>query len=117
MMKIVIVVSCIIVLVLFFFFARVPVSLTTDEVSDAVSDAISESNISVDEDIVQKVVLKSVDILENRQSKRIRYLASAYLVIWLVFMLYVLRIIQQQKRLDQRLSQLEQDTPTSQDDE
>lgn len=114
MMKIVIIVCGLIVLVLFVFVVRVPVSLTIDEVSEAVSDAISKSNISVDEDIVEQSVLQTVEILEKRQSKRIRYLASAYFVIWLVFMLYVVRVVQQQRKLDQRLSQLEQDTSGSQ---
>lgn len=109
MMKIVVIVCGLIVLTLFFFAARVPVSLTSDEVSRGVSDAISEENISVDEDIVEKAVLKSVEKLEKRQSTRLKYLASAYIVVWLVFMLYVIRVAMQQRKLDQRLSQLEQE--------
>ena len=117
MMKIVIIVCGLIVLTLFIFAARVPVSLTSDEVSRGVSDAISEENISVDEDIVEKAVLKSVEKLEKRQSTRLKYLAAAYIVVWLVFMLYVIRVAMQQRKLDQRLSQLEQDTPNSKDSE
>ena len=113
MMKIVIIVCGLIVLTLFIFAARVPVSLTADEVSRGVSDAIAESKVSVDEDIVEKAVLKSVEKLEERQSTRLKYLASAYVVVWLVFMLYVVRVAMQQRKLDQRLSQLEQDTPIS----
>ena len=116
MMKIVIIVCGLIVLTLFIFAARVPVSLTSEEVSRAVTDAISESNMSVDEDIVEKAVLQSVEILEKRQSSRLKYLASAYIVVWLVFMLYVIRVALQQRKLDQRLSQLEQDsTPNSEE--
>ena len=117
MMKIVIIVCGLIVLTLFFFAARVPVSLTSDEVSRGVSDAISEENISVDEDIVEKAVLKSIEKLEKRQSTRLKYLVSAYIVVWLVFMLYVIRVAMQQRKLDQRLSQLEQDTPNSEESE
>lgn len=115
MMKIFIIVCGLIVLTLFIFAARVPVSLTSDEVSRSVTDAISESNLSVDEDIVEKAVLQSVEKLEKRQSSRLKYLASAYIVVWLVFMLYTIRVALQQQKLDQRLSQLEQDTEATEE--
>ena len=53
--------------------------------------------------------------LEKGQSTRLKYLAAAYFVIWLVFMLYLLRLGQQQQALDKRLAQLEQtsDAPSS----
>ena len=99
MMKIVIIVCGLIVLTLFIFATRVPVSLTSEEVSRSVTDAIAESNLSVDEDIVEKAVLQSVEVLEKRQSSRLKYLASAYIVVWLVFMLYVIRVVLQQRKI------------------
>lgn len=106
MMKIVIIISFLIVLG-FFFFATLPVSLTGDEVSEAVSNVVSKSEVAVDEDLAEQLALQLVDELENEQSKRLKYLASAYLVIWLVFMLYLLRLGKQHQTLAQRLSQLE----------
>ena len=66
--------------------------------------------MSVDEDVLEKAVQLSVAKLEKGQSRRLKYLASAYLVIWLVFVLYVLQLDRQQQELDKRLAQLEQDS-------
>lgn len=107
-MKILVLASFVIVLGLFLFVNQVPVDITPDKVSAAVSEAVSKSEVPVDEDIVEQVVLSSIEVLEKGQSTRLKYLASAYLVIWLVFMLYVLRLGKQQQALDQRLAQLEQ---------
>lgn len=106
-MRMVILASFLIVLG-FFLATRVPVTLTADEVAGAVSDAIAEAQAPVDEERVEQVVRRSIEKLEAAQRYRLKYLAGAYFVIWLVFMLYVLRLGQQQKALDQRLAQLEQ---------
>jgi len=111
-MKILVLASFVIVLGLFLFLTQVPVDITPEKVSAAVSEAVSKSDVPVDEDIVEQVVLSSIEVLEKGQSTRLKYLASAYLVIWLVFMLYVLRLGQQQQQLDQRLAQLEQTSVT-----
>lgn len=111
-MKILVLASFVIVLGLFLFLTQVPVDITPEKVSAAVSEAVSKSEVTVDEDIVEQVVLSSIEVLEKGQSKRLKYLAAAYLVIWLVFMLYVLRLGQQQQQLDQRLAQLEQTSVT-----
>ena len=108
-MKIAVLVSFLVVLVVFFFVAQVPVTLTSNEVDKAISEATVESGVSVDEDIVAQVVQLSVSKLEKGQSTRLKYLAAAYLVIWLVFVLYVLQLERQQQDLDKRLAQLEQD--------
>lgn len=107
-MRILVFVSFVIVLGLFLFTTQVPVDITPEKVSAAVSEAVSKSEVPVDEEVVEQVVLDSIAVLEKGQSTRLKYLASAYLVIWLVFMLYVLRLGQQQQALDQRLAQLEQ---------
>lgn len=105
-MRIIILASFLILLALFLT-TQIPVTLTADEVSGAVSDAIAEAQVNVDEDEVNAVVQLSIERLETAQRNRLKYLAGAYFVVWLVFMLYVLRIGQRQKALDKRLSQLE----------
>lgn len=106
-MRILILASFLIVLALFLT-TQVPVTLTADEVSGAVSDAIAEAQVNVDEEEVTAAVQQlAVAKLEAAQRNRLKYLTGAYFVIWLVFMLYVLRIGQQQKALDKRLAQLE----------
>ncbi len=100
--------SCVVVLGLFLFATQVPVSITQNKVAGAVSDAISKSEVPVDEEIVEQAVIDSLKILEKGQRRRLTYLFAAYIVIWLVFILYVLRLEQQQQLLDQRLAQLEQ---------
>ncbi len=107
-MKIAILVSFLAVLIIFFFVAQVPITLTSDEVAKAVSEATSASGVAVDEEVLERAVQLSVAKLEEGQRTRLKYLASAYLVIWLVFILYVLYLERQQQELDKRLSQLEQ---------
>ncbi|MDE0685997.1 MAG: CcmD family protein [Candidatus Poribacteria bacterium] len=106
-MKILILASFLVVLVLFIFATQVPVDITPDKVSGAVSEAISQAEVPVDEEVVEQAVISSIEILEKAQRTRLKYLAAAYIVIWLVFMLYVLRLGQQQQQLDKRLAQLE----------
>lgn len=106
-MRIFVLASFVAVLGLYLFATQVPINITSDKVAAAVSDAISESEVPVDEDIVEKVVLRSLEKLDAGQRTRLTYLFAAYIVIWLVFMLYVLRLEQQQQLLDQRLAQLE----------
>ena len=109
-MKIVVLASFLVVLGVFIFATQVPITLTEDEVAKAVTEASSESELPVDEDLLAEAVRLSVAKLEKAQSTRLKYLASAYLVIWLVFILYVLHLERQQQELDKRLAQLEQDS-------
>ena len=108
-MKIAVLVSFLVVLGLFIFATQVPITLTEDEVAKAIGEVSSESELAVDEDLLAQAVQLSVAKLEKAQSTRLKYLASAYLVIWLVFILYVLRLERQQQALDKRLAQLEQE--------
>lgn len=86
---------------------QVPIAITGDEVLAAVNDAIAETHAQVDKTEVGQVVSKSIEKLEERQKRRLKFLVSAYFVIWLVFSLYVLRIARAQSQLRQRLDQLE----------
>lgn len=108
-MRIVVLVSFLVVLVVFFFLTQVPSTLTPDEIAKAVSEATAASGMSVDEELLEQAMQLSVAKLEKAQSTRLKYLAAAYLVIWLVFVLYVLQLERQQQELDKRLAQLEQD--------
>lgn len=111
-MKISVLASFVVVLALFIFATQVPVDITPEKVSAAVSEATSQSEVPVDEEVVEQAVKNSITILEKGQRTRLKYLAAAYIVIWLVFMLYVLRLGQQQQQLDKRLAQLEQTSVT-----
>ena len=112
-MKIAVLASFLLILGVFIFATQVPVSLTEDEVAKAVEAANSESGSLVDEDVLAQAVQRSVAKLEKAQSTRLKYLASAYFVIWLVFILYILYVERQQQALDKRLAQLEQEADAS----
>lgn len=109
-MRITIIVSSVIVLGLLFATIQVP-TLDQNTVNQAIDEAISQINVDPeDKDIVEKAVFLTVEKLETGQRRRLKFLVSAYLVIWLVFMLYLLRLGKQQQTLDQRISQLEEET-------
>ena len=112
-MKIAVLVSFLVILGVFLFATQVPVTLTEDEVAKAIGEAVSESAVPVDEDILAAAVQLSIAKLEKAQSTRLKYLASAYFVIWFVFILYVLHLERKQQELDKRLTQLEQESDDS----
>ncbi len=115
-MRIVIFLSFLIVIGFIFLAIQVP-TLDSEKIDVAIKEAISESQVTTeDEDTVRQAVALSIEKLETAQRKRLKYLVSAYLVIWLVFMLYLLRLGRQQQALDQRLAQLEHQTSDSQDE-
>ena len=90
-----------------FMFSKIPVAITQDEVSIAVSDAIAETNAQVDEmEIEQIVIQKVVETLEDRQKRRLKFLVSAYFIVWLIFGLYALHLAKVQNQLHKRLEQL-----------
>ena len=90
-----------------FLLSQIPVAITQDEVSIAVSDAIAETNAQVDEmKIEQLVTQKAVEKLEVRQKKRLKFLVSAYFIIWLIFSLYALHLAKMQSQLRKQLEQL-----------
>ena len=102
----------ILLLIFFIFFgaflgSQVLITITQDEVFAAIGDAIAETQAQVDETEVEQVVSKSIEKLEARQRRRLKFLVSAYFIIWLIFSLYVLRIARTQTQLRQRLDQLE----------
>ena len=103
-------ITVLIVFVLFFglfIFSQIPVAITQDEVSTAVSDAIAQTNAQVDEmEIEQLVTQKAVEKLEDRQKRRLKFLVSAYFIVWLIFGLYALHLAKMQNRLHKRLEQL-----------
>ncbi len=109
-MRIVIVLSCLIVIGFLFSAIQVPI-IDIAKVEEAINDVKSISQVNIaDEDTLKKTVNLIVKELESDQRTRLKYLVSAYLIIWLVFMLYLLRLGRQQQALDQRLAQLENET-------
>ena len=103
-------ITVLIVFVVFFglfLFSQIPVDITQDEVSIAVSDAIAETNAQVDEmEIEQLVIQKVVEKLEARQKRRLKFLVSAYFIIWLIFGFYALYLAKMQNQLHKRFEQL-----------
>ena len=90
-----------------FLLSQIPVAITQDEVSTAVSDTIAETNAQVDEMEVERLVAeKAVEKLEARQKRRLKFLVSAYFIIWLIFSLYALHLAKIQNQLRKRLEQL-----------
>ena len=90
-----------------FMFSQLPVAITQDDVSTAVSDAIAETNAQVDEmEVEQLVIQKAVEKLEDRQKRRLKFLVSAYFIIWLIFGLYALHLAKMQNQLYKQLEQL-----------
>ena len=115
-MRIIIIFSFLIVIALVFLAIQVP-TLDEKKVDAAIMEAISASQVAMEnQDTVKQAVTLTIENLEMAQQKRLKYLVSAYLVIWLVFMLYLVRLGKQQSKLDQRLSQLEQDTPNTEEE-
>ncbi|MBI1923591.1 CcmD family protein [Candidatus Poribacteria bacterium] len=98
-----------------FTLSQVPVTIPPDEVLAAIDDAVAEMNLKQVEDSrngvdmteVEQLVNAATAKLEARQVKRLKYLISAYFVIWLVFILYALRLAQTQDQLRKRLEQLQ----------
>jgi CcmD family protein len=90
-----------------FILSQIPVAITQDEISTAVSDAIAETNAQVDEmEVEQLVAQKAIEKLEARQKKRLKFLVSAYSILWLIFSLYALHLAKMQNQLRKRLEQL-----------
>ncbi len=115
-MRIVIVLSCIIVLIFIFMTIQVP-TIDVKKIEDAIKNVKSVSTERVqDEEVLKKTVISIVKQLEKDQQTRLKYLVSAYLVIWLVFMLYLVRVGKQQQVLDKRLAQIELEASNSQDE-
>ncbi len=108
-MRIVIVLSCIIVLIFLFMTIQVP-TIDVEIIENVINNVLSISEDKVEnEAALKKTVILIVKQLETDQQTRLKYLVAAYIVIWLVFMLYLVRLGKQQQVLDQRLAQLEQD--------
>ncbi|RKU30792.1 hypothetical protein C6497_03700 [Candidatus Poribacteria bacterium] len=111
LIRITIIVSFVIVLGLVVSAIQVP-TVDQAKVNEAIEQTISQINVTPEyRNTLEKAVFTTVKTLEKNQRKRLRFLVSAYLVIWLVFMLYLLRLGKQQQTLDQRISQLEEETP------
>lgn len=109
-MRIIIIISFLIFLGLLFATIQVP-TLDNDKVKVVIKEVIDEAQVTPEtESSVEEAAILIVDKLESAQRRRLKFLVSAYLVIWLVFMLYLLRLGKQQQILDRRISQFEEES-------
>jgi len=92
-----------------FVFGDIPMIITSDEVSMALGESIDEAVgiLIVNEAKVEMLVKQSVAKLEQRQAKRLKYLVSAYFVIWLMFFVYTFWLVRVQVELLKRLELVE----------
>ena len=92
-----------------FVFGDIPMIITSDEVSMALGESIDEAvGIPiVNEAKVEMLVKQSVAKLEELQAKRLKYLVSAYFVIWLMFFVYTFWLVRVQAELLKRLELVE----------
>ena len=68
---------------------RQPDIIVPDErIETAVSDILG-NDIQYDETEIQQIVTQAIQILNDGQSRRLKYLISAYFVAWLILMLYI----------------------------
>ncbi|HHZ89779.1 TPA: CcmD family protein [Candidatus Poribacteria bacterium] len=93
-----------------FVLGQTPVTITSDEISMALAESIDEvaGGMIVNEAKVEMLVKKSVAKLEQRQIKRLKYLVSAYFVIWLIFVVYTFRLVRVQAELLKRVELIEE---------
>ena len=92
--------------------SQVPISLTEDEILLAIDYAIAETDAVVDEtEVLERVKEEVVGQLETRQKRRLKFLTAAYFIIWLIFILYALRLSQTQEQLRRQLDGLQANPP------
>ena len=87
----------------------IPIVITSDEVSMALGESIDQAlGIPiVNEATVEMLVKQSVAKLEQRQAKRLKYLVSAYFVIWLMLFVSTFWLVRVQAALLKRLELVE----------
>lgn len=92
-----------------FVLKEIPVIITSDEVSMVLGESIDEAVgvTIVDESRVEMLVKQSVAKLEYRQAIRLKYLVSAYFVIWLIFFVYTFWLLRVQSELLKRIELIE----------
>ena len=85
---------------------RQPDIIVPDErIETAVSD-ILVNDIQYDETEIQQIVTQAIQILNDGQSRRLKYLISAYFVAWLILMLYIFHLSRKQEQLQTELDLL-----------
>ena len=85
---------------------RQPDIIVPDErIETAVSDILG-NDIQYDETEIQQIVTQAIQILNDGQSRRLKYLISAYFVAWLILMLYIFHLSRKQEQLQTELDLL-----------
>ena len=86
---------------------RQPDIIVPDErIETAVSDILG-NDIQYDETEIQQIVTQAIQILNDGQSRRLKYLISAYFVAWLILMLYIFHLSRKQEQLQTELDLLD----------
>ena len=77
-----------------------------ERIETAISDVLG-NEIKYDRAEVYGIVVKVVEQLNEGQSRRIKYLITAYFFVWLILILYLFRLKQQYTRLHKQIQRLE----------
>ncbi|MAE20695.1 hypothetical protein CMK12_17500 [Candidatus Poribacteria bacterium] len=76
-----------------------------ERIETTVSDILG-NDTQYDETEIQQIVTQAIQILNDGQSRRLKYLISAYFVVWLILMLYIFHLSQKQEQLQTELDLL-----------
>ena len=77
-----------------------------ERIEVAVSDILG-NDTQYDETEIQQIVTQVIKILNDGQSRRLKYLISAYFVVWLILMLYIFHLNRKQEQLQTELDLLD----------
>ena len=77
-----------------------------ERIETAISDVLG-NEIKYDRAEVYGIVVKVVELLNEGQSRRIKYLITAYFFVWLILILYLFRLKQQYAHLHKQIQQLD----------
>ncbi|MAT75645.1 hypothetical protein CMK14_10940 [Candidatus Poribacteria bacterium] len=77
-----------------------------ERIETAVSDILGNDS-QYDETEIQQIVTQAIQILNDGQSRRLKYLISAYFVAWLILMLYIFHLSRKQEQLQTELDLLD----------
>ena len=77
-----------------------------ERIEVAVSDILG-NDTQYDETEIQQIVTQVIKILNDGQSRRLKYLISAYFVVWLILMLYIFHLNRKQEQFQTELDLLD----------
>ncbi len=93
-------------IVIFHLTASPDVLIPEERIETAISDVL-ENETQYDKNELQQIVMKIIELLNEGQSRRIKYLVTAYFVVWLILMFYLFWLKQKYTYLHEQIQQLE----------